>query len=232
MMKKNIITVVLIFSAVLCFGDSNFYEGEQLLMQGKPAQALDPLARAMSENPSRVTTYIYIGIAYEQLGRVEEAIAVYRRALPIAGILTANVANNLANVYFLRGNSDMAEQYYTQAIGFNSIYSNAYLGRANTRIKTGNYKNAIADYEHYISLEPRSEQRGKIESLINLLHTEAAAEEMKKMLAEEEARRIAEERQKLLDAVSASLQSAADASKGLSFGAESVEGYVGEFELE
>jgi hypothetical protein len=35
-----------------------------------------------------------------------------------------------------------------------------------------------------------------------------------------------------LDEVSASLQSAADSSQGLSSGAENLEGYEGEFELE
>jgi hypothetical protein len=51
-------------------------------------------------------------------------------------------------------------------------------------------------------------------------------------MAEEEEKRLAEERKKLLDSVSASLQSAADSSKGISSGAESVEGYQGNFELE
>ena len=51
-------------------------------------------------------------------------------------------------------------------------------------------------------------------------------------MAEEEERRIAEERQKLLESVSASLQSVADSSQVLSAGAESVEGYDGEFELQ
>jgi len=51
-------------------------------------------------------------------------------------------------------------------------------------------------------------------------------------MAEEEERRLAEERQRLLDSVSASLQSAADYSQSISSGAENVEGYEGEFELE
>ncbi|MCL2810198.1 MAG: tetratricopeptide repeat protein [Treponema sp.] len=218
--------------AVFCFCQSNFTRGEAFLMQNQPANALDFLVRAMAEDSSNPVTYLYLGIVYEQLGRSDDAIAIYRRVLPIAGSHTANVANNLGNVYFQRGNTDMAEQYYSQAIGFNSVYANAYLGRANTRIKTGNLQNAIVDYEQYLTLVPNSSQRDIIEQLINTIRNEFASQEMRRVLAEEEERRIAEERQRLLDAVSASLQSAADSSQGISFGAESVENYDGIFELD
>jgi hypothetical protein len=110
--------------------------------------------------------------------------------------------------------------------------AHAYLGRANTRIKTGNLQNAINDYERYLALEPNSSQRLQIEQLVTLIRSEVAAEERRRLIAEEEARKLAEERQKLLDSVSASLQSVADYSKGLSSGGEGVEGYESEFELE
>jgi len=232
MTKKITLIWVLLFFAGLCYGQSSFAKGEDLLMQNKPAQAEDYLMQAISYDPANPITYLYLGIVYEQLGRSEEAITVYRRVLPMAGKLSANVANNLGNVYFQTGNTETAEQYYTQAISFDMGYSSAYLGRANTRIKMGNLQNAISDYEQYLRLEPRSPQRVKIEQLVNLIRMEAAKAEMKRLLAEEEARRLAEERQKLLDSVSASLQSGASSGTGLSSGTESVEIYDGEFELD
>ncbi|MCL2720568.1 MAG: tetratricopeptide repeat protein [Treponema sp.] len=232
MPKKIIYICIFLLMTVLCFGQSNFTRGEALLMQNQPANALDFLIRAVAEDSSNSVAYLYLGIVYEQLGRSDDAIAIYRRVLPMAGNLTANVANNLGNIYFQRGNTDMAEQYYSQAISLNSVYANAYLGRANTRIKAGNLQNAIVDYEQYLKLDPRSSQRDVIEQLINTIRFEFAAEEMRKIIAEEDERRIAEERQRLLDVVSASLQSAADSTQGISFGAESVENYDGLFELE
>jgi tetratricopeptide (TPR) repeat protein len=222
----------LLLLASLCWGQSNFARGEELLMQNQPAQAAPFLESALADEPARGAVYLYLGVVYEQLGRTDEAIALYRRFLPSAGNLSANVANNLGNVYFQRGNTDEAERFYTQAIGFDSVFSKAYLGRANTRLKAGNLNNAVSDYEQYLMLEPLSSQRVNIENLVSLIKAESAAEEVRKKLAEEEGRRIAEERQKLLDSVSASLQSAADLSKGISSGAESVENYEGEFELE
>ena len=232
MKKKILFFVFLIFFCVFCFGQSNFSRGEEMLMHNKPSEALDFLIRAMSEDPSNAVIFLYLGIVYEQLGRYDEAIAVYRRALPIAGSLSATVATNLGNVYFNRGNHVMAEEYYSQAINHNSVFPNAYLARANTRISAGNLQHAITDYEHYLSLEPRAAQRSNIESLINLIRSEFAQEEMRRIIAEEETRRIAEERQRLLESVSASLQFVADSSQGISFGAEGVEDYEGVFELD
>ena len=232
MLKKIINICILLLISVFCYGQTNFARGEDLLMQNQPGQALDYLIRAMAENPANVVTYLYLGIVYEQLGRTDEAIAIYRRILPSAGSLSANVANNLANVYFSRGNTEEAEQFYSQAIGMNSHFSSAYLGRANTRVKAGKLENAIADYEQYLQLEPSSQQRAIIRQLVDFIHSEFAAEEMRRMIAAEEERRLAEERQRLLDIVAASLQSVAESSQGMSFGAEGVEHYDGEFVLD
>jgi len=231
-LKKINLVFFWLFTVVFCYGQSNFSKGEELMMQNKPAEAVIFLENAVGEDPAHAVGWLYLGVVYEQLNRLDEAIAVYRRVLPTAGNLSANIAFNLGNAYFSKGNSELAEQYYTQAIGFNSVYSRAYLGRANTRIKSGNLRNAIDDYEQYMTLEPRSTQKAKIDQLVTLVRAELAAEERRRILAEEEERRLAEERQRLLDAVSASLNSVADNSKGISSGTENVEGYEGEFILE
>jgi tetratricopeptide (TPR) repeat protein len=201
-------------------------------MQNQPAGAVVFLENAIADDPANVKAYLYLGIVYEQLGKIDEAIATYRRILPHAGDMTAAVANNLGNAYFQKGNNEMAEQFYTQAIGSDEVFSKAWLGRANTRIKAGNMRDAVPDYEQYLTREPRAAQRSRIEQLVTLLRSEFAAEERRRLLAEEEERARAEERQRLLNDVSASLQNAADGSQGISSGAENVEGYDGEFELE
>jgi tetratricopeptide (TPR) repeat protein len=231
-LKKLTLIFTGFLMAAFCHAQSSFSRGEELLMQNKPAEAVSFLESAVSEDPANINAWLFLGIVYEQMNRSDDAIATYMRVLPRAGNLSANVANNLGNVYFRSGNHEMAEQYYTQAIGFNAVLSNAYLGRANTRIKAGKLQNAVSDYEQYLTLEPRSAQRANIEQLVSIIKTEAAAEERRKALAAEEERRLAAERQKLLDSVSASLQSVADQSKGLSSGNESVEHYDGAFELD
>jgi tetratricopeptide (TPR) repeat protein len=216
----------------LLFAQSSFVKGEELFLQNKPAEALPFLEQAVAEDAAHVQASLYLGIAYQQQNKFDEAIAVYRKILPRAGSQSALVSFNLGNVYFSRGNAAFAEQYYSQAISSDPVYASAYLNRANTRIKTGMLQESITDYRQYLSLEPNSSKRSQIESLIALIEGEAAAEEQQKLMAEAAAKAEAERRQRLLDDVSASLQASAENAQGLSSGAESVQGYEGEFELE
>jgi tetratricopeptide (TPR) repeat protein len=230
--KYGIVLLLLFFTAIFGFSQDHFSIGAELLMLNKPAEAVIFLENAVASDPSNVQSYLYLGIVYEQLEKYDEAIAVYRKVMPLAGNFTAVAANNLGNAYFQKGNAGQAEDFYSRAINADSAYAKAYLGRANTRIITENLKGAVSDYEQYLALEPRSSQRQKIEQLVLLIRADFASEERRRILAEEEEKVRLAERQRLLDEVSASLQSAADGSKGISFGTENVESYDNEFELE
>lgn len=224
--------ILCVFILNLSYGQSNFIRGEELLMQNKPAQALKFLENSIAEDPAHVLAFLYLGIVYEQLNRSDDAITAYRRILGRGGDLAACISANLGNVYFRKGNFEYAEQFYSQALSADSVYSSAYLGRANTRIKTGALKDAVVDYELYLTLEPRSPKRREIERMVAFIRSEFAAEERRKLLAEEAAREDERRRQRLLDELAASLQAAAGGSQGLSTGAENVEAYDDEFELQ
>ncbi|HCC36891.1 MAG TPA: hypothetical protein DEQ14_04360 [Treponema sp.] len=221
-----------LFSAVFCFGQANFTRGEELFMRNRPEEAVVFLENSVAEDPAHTRAFLYLGIVYEQLGRMDEAIAAYRKILPAAGDLTAYISANLGNAYFHKGNVEYAEQFYSQALAADPVFASAYLGRANARVKKGVLKDAVVDYELYLALEPRSSQRSEIERMVAFIRSEFAAEERRKLLAEEAAREEAARRQRLMDDLAASLQTAADGSQGLSTGAENVEAYEGEFELE
>jgi lipopolysaccharide biosynthesis regulator YciM len=293
-LKLLLIVIIGWFSLFPAYGQTSFSRGEALFVQNKPQEALVFLEAAVNEDPAHVRAFIYLGIAYEQLNRVDEAIATYRKILPRGGSETASIAFNLGNAYLSQGNHPLAVQSYTQALVADPTYSAALLNRANTRIRLRAFEEAIADYQDYISLEPRSAQRSKIEQLIvfireeqvaeerriqeervaeerriqeervaeerriqeeriaeerriveeqaaaeqrriaeeRRIQEERAAEEQRRIAAEETARLEAERRQRLLEEVAASLHAAAEGSRGLSAGNETVEGYNGEFELE
>jgi tetratricopeptide (TPR) repeat protein len=214
------------------FSQSAFTRGEELFMQNKPQEALPFLESAVAEDPAHVQAFLYLGIVYQQLDRLDDAIAAYRNILPKGGKETARIAYNLGNVYFAKGNAEFAGQYYTQAIEADPSWSAAFLNRANARIKTGALKEALGDYEQYLVLEPSSAQRSRIEALITFIRGEFAAEERRRIQAEEAARVELDRKKRLLEEVSASLQAAAEDSKGLSAAVEDIQGYEGEFELE
>ena len=214
------------------FGQTSFTRGEAIFLQNKPEEALQYLEAAVTEDPAHVQAFIYLGITYQQLNRIDDAIAVYQRILPRGGAETAKIAYNLGNAYFLKGSHLEASQSYTRALESDPSYSNAYLNRANAQIQMGQLNEAIVDFEKYLTLEPRSSQRTQIEMLINFIRNEFAAEELRRVLAEEARQQEIDRRQRLLEEVAASLQAAAEDSKSLSAGNEGIEGYDGEFELE
>jgi len=201
-------------------------------MQNKPQEALRFLESAVSEDPAHVQAHLYLGIVYLQINRVDDAIALYGKILPNGGIETARIAYNLGNAYYVKGDSALARQYYTRAIEADPEYASAYLNRANALVKSGQLKDALPDYEVYLSLEPGSPKREQVVRLIAFIQDEFAAAERRRIMAEEAAKAEAERRRRLLQEVTDSLQAAAEDSKGLSAGKEDVQDYDSEFELE
>ncbi|MDR0450561.1 MAG: tetratricopeptide repeat protein, partial [Treponema sp.] len=215
-MKKAVFLPLLaILWIPLLAAQSDFSRGEDYFMRNQPGEAVPFLENALLENPEELRAYLYLGIAYQQLGRLDDAVAVYLKALPRAGNETARIACNLGNLYFSMEKTDSAEYYYTQAVKADPSYAAAYLNRGNTRVKSGALREALPDYDFFLSLEPHSPKRTRIEQLMALIQSEFAAEERRRLLAEEAARAEAIRRQRLLEEVSASLQAAAEETRGL-----------------
>lgn len=234
--------IILIASAVLSLSVcpeaaaqeplSAFSQGEALFMADKPAEASPFLENAIREDPANVTAYLYLGAAYQQLKRWDQSIDVLKAALPRAGARAALVSYNIANAYFAKGAASFAEQYYTRAIEADGSFASAFLNRANARVKTGALADAVSDYSNYLVLEPASPKRPEIERLVKLIGEEFAAADREKAAAEAAAKAEEERRKKLLDEVAASLQAAAEETKGLSAGSEGVIPYDEDFQIE
>jgi tetratricopeptide (TPR) repeat protein len=223
---------VFLLSVWALFGQNSFIRGEELFINNKPQEAVSFLEAAVAEDPANVRASLYLGIVYQQLNRLDEAIVVYRHVLPRAGNDSALIAYNLGNAYYTKGNPRTAEEYYNQALDADPVHASSYLNRANARIKQGSLREAIADYELYLSLEPLSPKRPRIEQMVSFIHAEFAAVERQRIVEEARVAAEAERRQRLLEEVAASLQSSAEETRGLSSGSEDVQGYDSEFELE
>lgn len=201
-------------------------------MKNKPAEAVARLEIAVRDDPANITAALYLGIAYQQTSRFDEAVEILRKILSRAGDRTALVAYNIGNAYFAKGSATFAEQFYSKAIEADPEMGSAYLNRANARIRTGALKEAVSDYGQYLILQPASPKRPEIEKVIALIGQEFAAAERDRAAAAEAAKAEEERRRKLLDEVAASLQAAAEETRGLSSGSEDVKQYDGEFVLE
>ncbi|MCL1822220.1 MAG: tetratricopeptide repeat protein [Prolixibacteraceae bacterium] len=69
-------------------------------MQNRPEEALGYLEAATALDPTNVRAFLYLGIAYLQVARIDDAISTYRKILPQGGEETSMIAYNLGNAYF------------------------------------------------------------------------------------------------------------------------------------
>lgn len=210
----------------------SFAQGERLFLENKPLEASALLERATRENPSNEKAWLYLGICYQQLGRQDEAVAVFRKGLPVALSLSHVFYFNMGNSFLVQGRNAFAEEMYGQSIQAKPDWAPPFLNRANARMAQEKYPDAVADYTVYLSINPSTPQAESIRKVIDLIGMTQAAEAARK--AAEEARRLAEEqaRQALLAAVADSLRQSAEDTTSLSAGSGEVQGYSEDFTLE
>lgn len=206
--------------------------GTRLFMENRPQEAIPVLEMAVREAGVDERVHLYLGVAYQQLERWDDAIAAFRRGLASSVQYRHLFLFNIANSFFSQGRNSFALESFDQAIAARTDYAPAYLNRANARMKAGHHDEAVADYSLYLSLDPGSIQASEIRRLIDLLGQKAVAEERRK--AEEAARKLAEEqtRQALLDSVARSLRETAESTTNLSAGSGGVQAYDDDFALD
>jgi tetratricopeptide (TPR) repeat protein len=206
--------------------------GTRLFMENKPQEAIPVLEMAVRETGVDEKLHLYLGVAYQQQERWDDAIAAFRRGLAVAVQYRHLFLFNIANSFFSQGRNAFALESFDQTIAARTDYAPAYLNRANARMKAGNHTGAVDDYLLYLSLEPSSSQASEIRRLVDLLGQKARAEEIRQ--AELAARQLAEEqaRQALLDAVARSLRETAESTTNLSAGSGGVQAYEDDFALD
>lgn len=188
------------------------------LRDNQPQKAQALLQASLNDQPNNEEAYLYLGIADLQLGNLNGAIGVFKQGLSLSGKYADDFYFNLGNIYFMQGQNTLAEGMYSQAIKANPNFADAYLNRANARMRLQSYDSAVQDYTVYLSLDPSSPQRASIEQLIALLNQQKAAAAQQQQIAEQQ-RLAAEAKQKqLLNDVLQSLQNASNNTKNLQAG--------------
>jgi tetratricopeptide (TPR) repeat protein len=188
-----------VFAPSALSGQSVFQRGEELFMQNKPQEAAVLLENALAQDPRNEKIYLYLGIAYEQLGNHEKAVAILQKGLEAAVLYREQFFFNMANNYAAGGDNEKAWEMYSKALEAKGTLSDAYLNRANVEIKLDRLDEALRDYRLYLAMEPYAAQRPQIEQMIRLIETVQAdrlLEAERQRIAEEEKKRIDEERRR------------------------------------
>ena len=156
----------------------------------------------------------------------------------------AQIYFNLGNVQSKQGNPEAALVSYGSAIGAQRSFVDAYLNRANLKMRQQNFAGALEDYKSFVQLAPNHAQTPQVRRLILALEgqieaqeatrlAEEAAERQRQIEAQAEAERQAREAERLareeeerkrnlLDSVFNSLGTASTAPSTLGTGADTV----------
>jgi superkiller protein 3 len=109
---------------------------------------LQAAQRAVELTPDHGAAWFNLGVALDYLGREEESISAYQRAIQIEP--RANYYNNLGGVYGALGRDDEAMAAYQQALALEPTYAWPYHNLAEIYADWGEYQQALDSYQQAI----------------------------------------------------------------------------------
>lgn len=260
--KKHGLLCITLFCQFLLlshlFADS-FSEGEQLFSRNKPQEAILLFEQAMLSPTVNSDVYNFLGLSYYQIGKTSKALETFLKGTTITGTNKRILYYNAGNAAFAMGLFSEAENYYSLSSVADPSFAQAFLNRANARLKLDKLSDASVDYVQYLSLYPQSSQAEQIRRVIELLSAEIENRKLQEIQLAQEAERLKEEetrisqelatqnaeaerlaaekaaveaerRKKLMEEIAASLQNTE--STNISAGSEGVMEYTYESELD
>lgn len=199
-MKKILFLCAVIFACqeIFCQAQNDFSRGEELFKQNQAEESLDFLQKAC-DSGNYPKAYIYLSLAYYQLGNYEKSLEVCEKGMSVSGTDKKLLAFNAGNTCYAEGIYENAEEWFSKSILANPSYAKPVLNRANARLMLGKFQESKGDYVRYLELAPDDEQKEQIEKLIALLDEEIARIEAEEIERKAEEARLKEEEERLAE---------------------------------
>ncbi len=123
--------------------------------------------------PTQAIEHYNKGVALEDEGRYDEAIAEYNKAIEINRNYT-NAYSNRGHAYFKKKQYDLAITDYTRAIQLDPKHTISYNGRGSAYINIKKYKLAALDFNKAIELDPNFSQAHTNRDIVTKMLTQAS----------------------------------------------------------
>jgi tetratricopeptide (TPR) repeat protein len=128
--------------------------GNALIRMGKFEDAIPPLRQAVELNPRLSDAYNDLAACYIQQQKWDQAIEALRRALANPQYLTPDRAYlNLGNVYFSRGQYDLAEEQFRKVVDIVPQLPDGYFLLGRTLMAEGRVADAREQFERAVKLD-------------------------------------------------------------------------------
>jgi tetratricopeptide (TPR) repeat protein len=106
------------------------------------------------KSPNKARPYHHLALAYDEQGRVEEAIGAYKTALKINYAFSSDTYNNLGVDYEKQGRMEEAIYAYKTALQFKYDDADIHYNLANAYVKQGRIEEAISEYKTALVFRP------------------------------------------------------------------------------
>ena len=131
-------------------------KGVILFLQGDAESARGALERAASQSgplraPDQATIQVNLGKAYRELGRLEDALQAFRRAVSL-NPASASAHNNVGDTYFRLGDCESAIYELTQATNLNPNLLDAASNLAIAMFECGQVEASLPRFEAAIAI--------------------------------------------------------------------------------
>ncbi len=153
--------------------------GAALAGQGKLAETLTQLRRAIELDPGLVEAHNNLGAAFQILGKLDDSVAAFRRALAIKpDHVSAHV--NLGNALKRQGMLEDAVASYGRALEIDADFADAHNGLGVARMGQGKMEDSAACFRRTLELNPHHAEA--LNNLGNILRSEDQLEAAVTML--------------------------------------------------
>jgi tetratricopeptide (TPR) repeat protein len=137
-------------------------QAAQKLTQGEYNQAIALYEQCIEANPSAISNYLHLGLAWLLQGEESEAQAIWLSAMTqgTAAEIDAGMAELLeilatkAQEYLNSRKLQLAEKIYWQILELDATQTTAYYNLGNALAQQGNFEQAIEFWQQSIELEP------------------------------------------------------------------------------
>lgn len=125
----------------------------ELVAQGKPAEAVEILAEAARLNPENDDIHYNLGLALTREGKTEEAIKQYEEALRIFPDYV-EAHNNLGNLLLRAKRTEEAIAHFERAVKIMPDYASAHNNLGTALQKTGRTNEAFEHFQQAAKINP------------------------------------------------------------------------------
>ena len=133
--------------------DSLHLIGVIRIQQGKAAEAVDFIERALERNPHYAAAHSNLAKALCDLGRYEDAVTHCRSSIEI-NPASADAHYNLATTFSALKRHEDAVPHYRNAAALNPVWAEAHYGLGNALYACGRYEEAAESFRKASSIRP------------------------------------------------------------------------------